>query len=191
MAGMLNVISAPVPAPGLVAVGDAACTTDPAFGRGVSIAIAAAWALADALEADAGTGGLSTFTLWFDENIRPWYDDAVRTDAWRTDFWRSALSDVQDDVGGAPPRDPADEPSAGAGQTDIDADTLFAVAASVGGSTALWRAFVRHCMLLASPTALLNDETVTAARQVLEDGWVMPASTMPSRAQVLDALAQR
>lgn len=97
------------PVAGLFALGDAACVTDPLFGRGLSLALAHAFALADLLPADeaargraAGTGGAMVGAMggavgeehsvraaelvgkllhpWFEQSV---YDEAVLARLWR------------------------------------------------------------------------------------------------------------
>ncbi|MGW3950967.1 NAD(P)/FAD-dependent oxidoreductase [Streptomyces sp. NPDC004752] len=77
---------------GLYAVGDAACVTNPLYGRGMSLALRHAFALAGHLaetrEGDARAA---------DRLHRPWYEHSVREDTHRTALWRARVT------GGPPP----------------------------------------------------------------------------------------
>ncbi len=72
-----------VPLPGLIALGDAVCTTNPALGRGVATSLMQARQLLDLLAVhgrDFGSCSLA-FDDWCRDNIKPWFDDHVYTDA--------------------------------------------------------------------------------------------------------------
>lgn len=76
------------PLDGLYPVGDAACVTDPVFGRGMSLAIAHAFGLADVLD---GAGAVRLAT----ELFTPWYEQACVEAADRSMRWRGQTSDVR------------------------------------------------------------------------------------------------
>jgi len=82
--------------PGLVFVGDAVCTTNPAAGRGVALSLLQARELVRLL--DDGSADLESCALEFDrwcaEHIRPWFDDHVSTDTWQVRRWAGAEIDL-------------------------------------------------------------------------------------------------
>ncbi|GLZ45406.1 hypothetical protein Acsp06_15910 [Actinomycetospora sp. NBRC 106375] len=72
-------------ATGLLAVGDAVCTTNPTFGRGIGVALRTIADLADVLathpeDPDAASLAMDRAIL---EHVRPWYADQAATDAGR------------------------------------------------------------------------------------------------------------
>ncbi len=69
-------------ATGVVAVGDAACATDPAIGRGMSLGLMEAASLADAIAAslDAPAELARKYHHALRERIYPWYRDTVAAD---------------------------------------------------------------------------------------------------------------
>jgi 2-polyprenyl-6-methoxyphenol hydroxylase-like FAD-dependent oxidoreductase len=85
-----------VPLPGLVFVGDAVCTTNPAVGRGVTTSLLQAGELLRLL--DDGPSDLADLTLAFDawcaDNIAPWFEDHVYWDAELIRRWGGADVDL-------------------------------------------------------------------------------------------------
>ncbi|EST39298.1 hypothetical protein N566_02735 [Streptomycetaceae bacterium MP113-05] len=78
---------------GLFRVGDAACVTNPLYGRGVSLALAHAFRLAGVLRRypEAGDEQSAQAATAADTLFRPWYDHAVRTDAERLAWWNETV----------------------------------------------------------------------------------------------------
>jgi 2-polyprenyl-6-methoxyphenol hydroxylase-like FAD-dependent oxidoreductase len=74
------------PVAGLYPVGDAACVTNPLFGRGMSLALRHAFRLAEALGTDTDATGLAG------EVYLPWYEQASADDAERIARWRAAIT---------------------------------------------------------------------------------------------------
>jgi 2-polyprenyl-6-methoxyphenol hydroxylase-like FAD-dependent oxidoreductase len=74
------------PYPGLLPVGDAACVTDPIFGRGMSLALAHAYAVVDAV-LDGGDPAAITQDL-----LAPWYEQATVDSVDRTACWQAAVA---------------------------------------------------------------------------------------------------
>jgi 2-polyprenyl-6-methoxyphenol hydroxylase-like FAD-dependent oxidoreductase len=73
--------------PGLIALGDAVCTTTPLAGRGITLALRQATALAELLsEADTDTAAAG-FDAWCTAHLRPWFDDHCHADADRARRW--------------------------------------------------------------------------------------------------------
>ncbi len=67
-----------IPLPGLVFLGDAVCTTNPASGRGVSLGLAQADRLLTLIEQERDAEHLAqAFDAWCAEQIQPWYADHV------------------------------------------------------------------------------------------------------------------
>ena len=82
--------------PGLVFVGDAVCTTNPAAGRGVALSLMQAQELVRLLDADGAdlAGVALAFDRWCAEHIEPWFEDHVRTDAGQMRRWAGADIDL-------------------------------------------------------------------------------------------------
>ncbi|GAA3311278.1 hypothetical protein GCM10020295_80540 [Streptomyces cinereospinus] len=87
-----NLLRDASPFPGLLRVGDAACVTDPMFGRGLALALTHAFRLADLIDrhpSAAAELGRAAADLT-DELLRPWYEQAIH-DSWtRVERWRAA-----------------------------------------------------------------------------------------------------
>ncbi|PWI42511.1 hypothetical protein [Streptomyces sp. ICBB 8177] len=82
------------PVAGLFAVGDAVCVTDPLYGRGVSLALAGAFRLADLLaSAPAVDIALSRRVARSNEALYgPWFRQSVDDDRIRIAQWRAAIA---------------------------------------------------------------------------------------------------
>jgi 2-polyprenyl-6-methoxyphenol hydroxylase-like FAD-dependent oxidoreductase len=80
--------------PGLVAVGDAVCTTTPLAGRGVALALLQAHRLVTLVDAHPGDPEAVALALeeWCTSHIRPWFDDHVYSDADRVRRRRQSTS---------------------------------------------------------------------------------------------------
>ncbi|BFV55544.1 hypothetical protein KCMC57_up06480 [Kitasatospora sp. CMC57] len=142
------------PVDGLYPVGDAACITNPLFGRGMSLALAHAFRLADLLAARPGPGATSAAGAadpltaaagrLVAEVYLPWYEQSAAADQARIDRWRAARDGV------VPPA-----PSGtGLGPAEI------AAAAATDGR--VWRGLTRMLMTLATPAEVLGDEKFLA-----------------------------
>jgi 2-polyprenyl-6-methoxyphenol hydroxylase-like FAD-dependent oxidoreductase len=136
------------PVTGLYPLGDAACTTNPLFGRGMSLALEHAFRLADLLAAHPRPGehaahdaALLTGTLFL-----PWYEHSAAADRARIARWRAAAD------GAAPPPEP---PPAGP-----PGPAALAAAAATDG--VVWRALTRTLMTLATPAQALGDDKILA-----------------------------
>jgi 2-polyprenyl-6-methoxyphenol hydroxylase-like FAD-dependent oxidoreductase len=74
--------------PGMVAVGDAVCTTTPLAGRGVSLALLQAQELVRILDHELDIDSATIqFDQWCTDHIRPWFDDHRYADADRVRRW--------------------------------------------------------------------------------------------------------
>jgi 2-polyprenyl-6-methoxyphenol hydroxylase-like FAD-dependent oxidoreductase len=78
-----------VAAAGVVFVGDAVLTTNPALGRGVSTSLMQAQRLLQALDEHGRdyTSVSLEFDQWCTEAMKPWFDDTVRSDAELLSRW--------------------------------------------------------------------------------------------------------
>jgi hypothetical protein len=107
------------PVAGLYPVGDAACITNPIFGRGMSLALQHAFALAELLDGEplpdrelAGSAARLAADVY-----RPWYEHAAQEDAARAAVWRARVKGCPPPVAPDPGR-PALAAVAGAAATD-------------------------------------------------------------------------
>lgn len=163
----LRTLAVAPPVAGLVPLGDAAATTNPLYGRGVSLAFAHAFRLGDLLAAGhAGpdaTGGLAR------ELLAPWFELAVADDEERIGHWRAALH------GWAPPPRPREL-------------TMRTVARVADRDAVVWRGLVRVLMGLSRPDAVLRDPVFAQrVHRLLADE--VPRAAAPSRADLLAAVA--
>jgi 2-polyprenyl-6-methoxyphenol hydroxylase-like FAD-dependent oxidoreductase len=159
---------------GLHAVGDAVCTTNPTFGRGLSMAARSAADLADVLTAhpdDPHAQALAADRA-VTEHLAPWYADQAVNDA----AWVAMLRHTVEGAP-APPTPPPDRLVFGqlraAAQTDAVA------------FRALWRVMG----MIGKPDDAYEDPTLVAhVRAVLAAGPA-PRPPQPSRAELEAALA--
>lgn len=164
---------------GLVGVGDSVVATNPAFGRGSSLAWIAGRALADVL-AEHGDDPVALATTAHAETVRlvrPWYDQTAQMDANRIEAMRSLLE------GGTMPAPDLSDPSATipiglqvASRTDAD----------------VYRAFGRIAHLLADdPMQIVSDpEIFTKAIEGFERRDTFADVTLgPTRDELLAAMA--
>ena len=93
--GQLDEAGRPV-LPGLIAVGDAVCTTTPLAGRGVALALMQARELIRTLDQHRADIDCATieFDRWCDDHIRPWFDDHRDVDADRMRRWAGGDVDL-------------------------------------------------------------------------------------------------
>jgi 2-polyprenyl-6-methoxyphenol hydroxylase-like FAD-dependent oxidoreductase len=147
---------------GLVFVGDAVSTTNPAAGRGISLGLRQVRALGD-LIADGADDLAAQFEAWCDENIRPWYEDHVYWDATLLRRFRGADLDLD-------ARIPSDVICAAA---EVDPEILPAARAYLG--------------MLTGPAVLRPVEE--RARAVLRTGWRPRLADGPTGAELAAAIA--
>jgi len=155
----------PVGVTGLLSIGDSVCATSPAGGRGVSLAIASALALADTVTdaPDDPAGWAPRLDHWCTAHIRPWYRDSVLDDAATVRRWNGEPVDLSgplapDLVGLAAQADPSIRPQ-----------------------------LLRYLAMLATSACL--DPVREHARQILAGGWQLPPPEGPNRARLLAAIA--
>ncbi|MGJ7416625.1 NAD(P)/FAD-dependent oxidoreductase [Streptomyces cinereoruber] len=163
---------------GLFPVGDAACVTDPLYGRGMSLALRHAFALAELLRAHPEPGAeQSERAVRLAEDVhRPWFEQAVHDSRARARLWRSRVEGAP-----SPPVPPA-APGRPA---------LAEIAGAAADDTAVWRGLTRVLMGLNTPAEVFDSaafrERVRLARA---DGAAVPAGLRPpTRAELLAALS--
>jgi len=152
--------------PGVLFVGDAVCTTNPAAGRGVSLGLRQAHMLIGMLS-DRGADARDVaerFEHWCTDNIKPWYDDHVYWDATLLRRFKGEDIDVE-----AP----------------IPSDVICA-AAEVDPT--IWPAAGPYLVMQAPPSIL--EPAQDKARAVLRTGWRPPYADGPSRDELADLLLQ-
>jgi short chain dehydrogenase len=161
---------------GVHLIGDATCTTNPTGGRGVSYAIATAGAAAQVI-ADQ-PDDLMTQALQLDEfithEIEPRFQENVRADIGRVQRMRADLTGHPPaDVFGAEQRVRLDELLVAAMQ---DAD--------------LYRAFMRYAMVLKDPPDLSDPCLIEQLRRHVPAGIRPLSPAGPTRAELVQILAE-
>lgn len=161
---------------GLHAVGDSVCTTNPTFGRGVSLAMQGATDLVSVLaeHPDDPLAQALAMDAAVAEHVAPWYADQAATDAARAAAMRGALR-------GDPPvplPDPAD------GVTPLHLRGAAMVDAG------LYRALSSVISMVRKPSEVYGDQaTVDRVRATYAAGAVPPPPSGPSRDELLAAVA--
>ncbi|GAC1353366.1 MAG: FAD-dependent oxidoreductase [Polyangiales bacterium] len=153
---------------GVHAIGDATSTTDPSFGRGVSLAVKHAFALAGVVRehADPHARALAAEAL-LGREVEPWFRDAVAQVRARNAAWRHvALGEP------APPA-----PAVGGFPWIAEAARYDPI---------VWRKFARRMNLLDLPTLLASDVEVRArVEQAIAAGLTPTPLAGPTRAELL------
>ncbi|HEX4721460.1 MAG TPA: tryptophan 7-halogenase [Pseudonocardiaceae bacterium] len=129
---------------GFVGIGDAVCTTNPSYGRGVSLGLSHAFLLADLLTEHGSVDAAFTgeFTARTARLVRPWYEEALANDRGRAGMWEAALHGA-----------PMGRPPAGV--------VTFGVAVAASTMDAdVWRRVANVMMMLAEPGALYADREI-------------------------------
>jgi 2-polyprenyl-6-methoxyphenol hydroxylase-like FAD-dependent oxidoreductase len=157
---------------GLLAIGDAVCSTNPSFGRGMSLALAQAAMLADVIAAHPRDAFAQALAL--DERIgrdvAPWFEDQVAFDTFRVASARAAVFGT-----------PRPEPVLLANEF-----TLPQVFAAVATNAVVWRAWMRRQHMLDGASKMFADPVVLG----LIRGTTAPATqplNLPTRDDVLRA----
>ncbi|MFC7310303.1 FAD-dependent oxidoreductase [Streptomyces monticola] len=132
------------PVAGLFPVGDAACVTNPLFGRGLSLALAHAFRLADVLTERPRIDAAQRRAVarMTEELFLPWYTQSVASDRARIARWRSAVNGT-----------PAWAGSASEGCLP----TIEEIAAAAQRDGTVWRGLTRMLMTLSTPAELFSD----------------------------------
>ncbi|OZM81325.1 NAD(P)/FAD-dependent oxidoreductase [Pseudonocardia sp. MH-G8] len=163
-------------ATGLHAVGDAVCTTNPTFGRGMSMMMRGVADLADTLAAHPDD--LHAQALAMDravaDHVAPWYADQAATDAGR-------LAALRHTVLGAPPPPP---PPAIAGRI-----TFGQLRSAAQVDPVAFRGMWRVMGMLGRPSDVYDDPALVArVREVLAAGPPAPVP-QPTRSELETALS--
>lgn len=163
--------------PGLLAVGDAGCTTDPAHSRGATLGLASALACATAVVEHGGDQECVTVAAdeAQQELLEPWFEDSVAQDAARLSRW-------------SPEQQQATPPTSGA-VSHADA------ALAARRDSQVWAEYTALQNLLRRPDEVLaRQEIARRVRAVVEGPWRPEPTEGPGRdelAAVLRQLAQR
>ena len=83
---------------GLLAIGDAVCTTNPVGARGLSLGMLMAGALADVVESRPRSEWSTALEEWCEANTRPWFDEHLVADAWQLEQWAGSPTDPEGPV---------------------------------------------------------------------------------------------
>lgn len=148
--------------PGMIAVGDAVCTTTPLAGRGVTLALTQARTLVRLLaeHADDIDSAAMAFDAWCTSTVRPWFDDHRHSDADRLRRW-------------------------GGGDVDtsrrLPSDLIVAAATVDERLRGVTEPFARMDAL---PSTL--DAVEPLARQAYARGWRPPVADGPTRDQLAE-----
>ncbi|WP_206740190.1 SAM-dependent methyltransferase [Streptomyces lydicus] len=159
---------------GLFAVGDAACVTNPLYGRGMSLALRHAFALAGLLGGATVDHELSRDAARLAEQVyAPWYRFAAQEDGRRTAQWNAA-------TGG----EPAAPPAGVLGPLPAPEQLRTAMLSDAF----VWRTVTRTRMGLRDPAEAFADETFLArVRQAPPAGPALPPRAL-SREELLHAV---
>jgi flavin-dependent dehydrogenase len=150
--------------PGVIFLGDAVLTTNPAAGRGVALGLQQARRLVGFLDADRDLAAVAeSFDAWCDDEMRPWYDDHVLWD--RTLLRRYAGEDL--DLSARIPSDVVCECA------QLDPSIMIAAGPYLG--------------MLAGPRIL--DSVQDKARAVLATGWRPSYAAGPTRDELVALIA--
>lgn len=161
------------PVAGLFPVGDAACVTNPLFGRGMSLALLQAYQLADLLSAGpaaADQGGAAARMA--QRLFQPWYEHSVRADEERIARWSAAVH------GRPAPILPATE-----------RPTMRDAARAAATDGTVWRGLVRVLMGLRTPAEVLGDEKLVARIRQAPAPPADPRPAAPTRAELVHIVA--
>lgn len=160
---------------GLFAVGDAACVTDPLFGRGMSLSLQHAFQLADLLDTHptAGEYQSENAVQLAEEVHRPWYEQAVHDSRAYGGLWRAraegvAPSPVLPAVPGRP--------------------SMADVARAAGVDSTVWRGLLRVLMGLDTPAKILDSAALQDRVRAAPADRVPPGPRPPTRQELLEAI---
>jgi 2-polyprenyl-6-methoxyphenol hydroxylase-like FAD-dependent oxidoreductase len=177
MGGLDNSLRLPVegqpPVEGFFPVGDSLCTTNPSYGRGVSLGLQQAFLLADLLaeHPEVGERQAREFAARSTRLVRPWFEEAVANDRGRAGLWEATVH------GRAPQRPPAGVVTFG---------TAVAAAAQ---DEEVWRRVANVMMMLKPPSALYADDEIRARVGKVLSGGPPPQLPGASRAELLAAVS--
>jgi 2-polyprenyl-6-methoxyphenol hydroxylase-like FAD-dependent oxidoreductase len=161
---------------GLHAVGDSVCTTNPTFGRGLSMVMRAAADLADTLAAHGEDPHAQALDMdrAIGEHLAPWYADQAATDLARLTMLRHTV------LGAPAPAPPAPDP---------DRITFGELRSAAQIDPVAFRAVYRIMGMVGSPSDTYHDPALVArTRAVLADGNP-PSMRQPTRDELEIALS--
>ena len=161
---------------GLHAIGDSLSTTNPQWGRGLSLAVAAGMRLADVVIAgpEDPRSWREAMVAWQEEELRGWFDDGNELDRARTAVWRGNL---RGGPGGPPPGGAPGGPPKYAFLAAANADPVIA------------GAVLRHMHMVVSPAGLMD--VAPRVGKMFADGWrpgAGQAPVAPRRADLVEML---
>lgn len=162
----------PAPVAGLLPVGDAACVTNPLYGRGVSLALAHAFRLGDLLAAcpEPGPAQSRAAAELATTMLTPWFEASTVDDAERIARWRAVLAGEP-----APPRS--------------EALTMRTVGSVAGTDAYIWRGLVRVLMGLRTPAEVFGDAAFAdRVHRALDAAPPRPVAPGPTRAELVSTV---
>jgi flavin-dependent dehydrogenase len=157
---------------GVLAVGDAACITNPAHTRGSTLAIASGLAAARAIDEHGDAEGrVLAVNAALRADCEPRFWDSVEQDATRLERWRPGSAPV--------PRPGPDRVTNAEANLAAQRDPV------------VWRAFTRAQQLLELPADVLEDPDIVArTRAVMAGNWRPPALSAPSHDELVAMAAE-
>lgn len=162
------------PVAGFFGIGDSVCTTNPSYGRGVSLGLSHAYLLADLLDEypEVGHQQAAEFAERSERLLRPWWEEAVMNDRGRSALWEATLR-------GEPPQRPPE------GVVNFG----MAVAASTQDEE-IWRRVANVMMMLNTPDSLYADDDSKRRIGAALSGGPPPALPGAERADLVDVVAK-
>ena len=173
----LVVDGAPV-ATGLLAIGDSVCTTNPTLGRGLSMALAGAVDLVEALQegGDDPTAVALALDRRVADHVVPFYEEQAVVDAARLAMLRHTIFDA-----------PAPEPPA----ADSDRVSYWQLRTAAQFDPTAFRAFWAVMGMIRRPDEVNADpDVVTRTREAIRRHGSAPAVAQPTREELVAALAR-
>jgi 2-polyprenyl-6-methoxyphenol hydroxylase-like FAD-dependent oxidoreductase len=175
MAGQQNLlrrsVSGGVPvATGLLLAGDAIATSNPSFGRGVTLALVSAYLVRDALRVDDPEGQVRALDEAVLREMEPFVRNSQEVDARALARWRHRLYGM-----------PEPPPPDGVTYEDV-------IAAAMTDRT-VWQAFMHTVLLLRSPDTLLADPYVAERAAAAKAAAIPPPPSPVTRAEILAAVS--
>ncbi|MDH2391179.1 FAD-dependent monooxygenase [Streptomyces sp. HNM0663] len=164
---------------GLLQVGDAACVTDPMFGRGLSLALTHAFRLAELIDRQPyGSDELSRAAADLaDELLRPWYEQAAH-DSWaRIERWRA-----ETDMPPTSQRPPAPPP--------VPPHLWAAALTAAATDPVVWRGIARARTGLGTPAEIFADDGFLT-RVEAAPATPLVGARPPTRSELRQALVRK
>ena len=147
---------------GLLAIGDAACTTNPTAARGLSLGMVAAAQAVDVVTETPAEEWAPLMETWGFAQLRPWFVDHLGYDAAQRARWQG-------------------EP------LDLDAEIPWDVVMQAAGARPELRPQIfPFAAMLAPPASIAGVRA--EVRQMLLEGWRPPGPSQPGRADLIAAI---